>query len=98
MFVEFTPRPGVLRCLQPKDELKRAQGLHFNCPTCMHDKEKAHGVTLLFDLGSVPKDAAPEGRYEADLPCKISELSLGDVKSPYCEWKGWVFRGEVFWR
>lgn len=98
MFVEFTPRPGVLRQLQPTDDVDRAQGLHFNCPECMKEKDKGHGVTLLFDMPSVPKEAAPPGRYRPEFfPCKLDKLTLGEVKSPYCGWSGSVIDGEVLW-
>lgn len=95
----LTARPGVLRALRYKEEVTKAQGLNFNCPACTHDKDKAHGVTLLFDLENVPPLAKPDGRYKpAKFPCKLDEVTLGEVKSPYCKWTGWVTNGEVYWR
>ncbi len=99
MYLKFTPQPGVLRALRLNEKLEEAQGLNFNCPVC----EQKHGVTLLFNVDSVPKIAKPHGRY---TPAKddgawhsLNELTIVErVRSPYCEWAGWITKGEVFWK
>jgi len=98
-FLLFTERAGVLRALRPYEKDELAQGVHFNCPKCTHDSAKAHGVTLLFDLQSVPPNANPPGRHNPQkFPCKLYELHLGEVKSLECDWHGWVVGGEVVWK
>lgn len=98
MYLKFTSQPGVLRALRVGESLEEAQGLNFNCPHC----EK--GITLLFDLDSVPPKASPAGRYNpfgdgAEAMPKLSNLTIvGRVRAPYCTWTGWVTKGELFWK
>lgn len=94
--VEFTKQPGKLRCLLPGEPVKRAQGLYFLCPKCYDPK---HGITILFDLESVPKNAKPHGRWRA-TPGPISNLTIEEkIQSPTnCGWSGIISQGRAKWR
>lgn len=94
-FVEFTQTRGVLRNHR---EYVRAQGLVFYCPKCV-DGAKKHIILSLFDLKSVPPEAAPSGRWD------FHGTGLSDVTlhSPVhsregCSWVGVVNKGTVLWR
>lgn len=60
-WVEFTDTKGVLRCLRPGDDQKRAKGMIFLCPSCKFDKQKRHFCIFLFP--DAPPMARPHGRF-----------------------------------
>lgn len=98
--LEFTPKPGVLRCLKPGEELSRAQGLYFQCPKCRNTGAD-HGFTVLFDLPSVPEKAAPPGRWQLAGVQPLDNLTLhgAKIQSPTgCGVEGQVASGKFRWR
>lgn len=106
-YLTFTARPGALRWLRDGEDKNKAQGLRFNCPNHLNDKEKSHGVCILFALETVPVKAAPAGRYNPEFVLiesgrEFPPLSLLTIKEkircPYCDWQGFVTKGEVFWK
>lgn len=87
-----------VRVIRQGESQEKIHGLLFNCPKCMSDK--AHAIPLLFDLVSVPSEALPAVRYRLEkFTPNIVEVTLhGEVKSPYCDWKGFVVNGRVSWK
>lgn len=92
-FLQFTKKPGVLKCLKPDAKLAEGQGLHFPCPRCLKF-DRTHEFTLLFALPSVPETAKPPGRWTA-IGNDLSDLTLMEIVRGHCGWHGCIREGAL---
>ena len=99
-YLEFTDKPGVLRCLKPGESPSRAHGLYFECPRCSSlEGAPKHGVTLLFGVKDVPEKAQPHGRYHPEhWPCQLGDLSLVELVAHPCGFRGSLSEGVLSYR